>query len=58
MKLRLWDEGFLSLVKACVMWRRNPKAERTNIDAVAKGASAWYDDEGERRNRLKGEKTT
>jgi hypothetical protein len=55
-RLRLWDEGFL-MVKACVIWRYNPKVTWMNAEAMSKGASAWYDGKDEGRNRPKGEKT-
>jgi hypothetical protein len=29
-----------------------------NAEAAAEGASAWYNDEGGRQNRLKGKKAT
>jgi hypothetical protein len=35
------------MIKACVIRRYNPKVAWMNAEAVAKGASAWYDSKDE-----------
>jgi hypothetical protein len=54
-RLRLWDEGSL-MIKACVIRGYNPKVTWMNAEAMAKGASAWYDSKDEGRNQPKGER--
>jgi hypothetical protein len=46
------------MIKACVIRGYNPKVTWMNAEAMAKGASAWYDSKDEGRNQPKGEKTT
>jgi hypothetical protein len=35
------------MIKACVIWRYNSKVTWMNAEAMAKGASAWYDSKHE-----------
>jgi hypothetical protein len=49
---------FFLMIKACVIWRYNPKEIWMNAEAMAKEASARYIDEDQGRNRPKEERTT
>jgi hypothetical protein len=44
------------MIKACVIRGYNPKVTWMNAEAMAKGASAWYDSKDEGRNQPKGER--
>jgi hypothetical protein len=44
-------------MKVCVVWRCGLNKGQASSKDVAEGASAQHINDGERRNRLKGEKT-
>jgi hypothetical protein len=46
------------MIKVCVIRGYNSKVTWMNAEAMAKGASAWYDSKDEGYNRPKGEKST